>query len=116
MEEKYRGGRVEILSFISSPEVRSKGKGFGEQDIIRQAVMSSSHLKDADYIIKITGKIKVLSINYLINLIIKKSAKKKKWVIAEKLFNGHWIHSYCFAAHKDFLTQNSSMKCKNFLK
>ena len=58
--------------------------------------------KDADYIIKITGRIKVLSINYLINLIIKKSAKKKKWVIAEKLFNGHWIHSYCFAAHKDF--------------
>lgn len=100
------GGGVEILSYTSSPQVRAKGKGLGEQDIVRYALEESVFLKDADYIIKITGRIKVISINRLIDLIRKRLSKKRKWVVAEKLYKAKWVRSYCFAAHKDFFSKD----------
>ena len=96
-------GRIEVLTYLASEEVRCKGKGFGEQDIIKYALTNSELLKNAEYIIKITGRIKVLDIKFLINL-TDKLAKRGKFVIGEKLFRAEWIQSYCFIAHKDFFS------------
>lgn len=98
-------GRLEIHSYVASEDVRQRGKGPGEVDIIKHAIENSAFMKDADYVIKVTGRVKILNIQELIRLIYK-IERKHEYVIGEKLFKAHWIQSYLFIAHKNFFNKS----------
>lgn len=55
-------GRLECLTFSGNGFCKNKGKGYGEAGILQYAVSFSSFLQDTDFIIKITGRLKVLNI------------------------------------------------------
>lgn len=101
--EEYRAtDRLEILTYLASEDVRLRGKGYGEQDILRYAMENSEFLSHADYIIKATGRIKIRNIKSLISLTKYISNKNKKYVIGEKLYKAKWIQSYLFIAYREF--------------
>lgn len=105
--KKYnKTGRLEFLSFLSDPETRAKGKGPGEVDIIKYAVENSRFISNSEYIIKITGRIKVRNIKSIIKTARYACKDKCKFVIAEKLYNSCWVHSYLFIAHKTFFNKS----------
>ncbi len=59
-------GSLEVLCFDGNHFDRAKGKGYGEALIIEYGLSHSCFLKDADQIIKITGRLKCQNINRLI--------------------------------------------------
>lgn len=66
LAEKY-GKKLEIVQFIGDKEkIRANGKGYGEGEIIEYALHHSHLLREARYFIKITGRLKVLNINRII--------------------------------------------------
>lgn len=95
-------GRIELLSYLASEQVRFNGKGYGEGDILRYALENSRTLEDADYVVKATGRIKIRNIDNLIRLTKRLSKKSTRYFIGEKLYKAKWIQSYLFIAHKDF--------------
>ena len=58
--------RIEFLSFDGNSYNKNLGKGYGEFLIIKYATENSLFLKEADSIIKITGRIQVKNINKII--------------------------------------------------
>jgi hypothetical protein len=69
MYKKYiEENRLEYLTYSGNDYDKSLGKGFGEANIIKYAINNSKLIRDDDYIIKITGRIKVLNINKLIDV------------------------------------------------
>lgn len=99
-------GRLEVFSYLASEDTRVKGKGYGEQDIIKYAIEHSVIIQSASYIVKITGRIKIKNIKNLINKTKRINENPGKWVVAEKLYKANWIQSYCFIAHKDFFDES----------
>ncbi len=59
--------RLEILTFDGNIYDKSWGKGFGEMMIIRYALDHSFFLSKYEYVIKITGRYKVLNIDSYLN-------------------------------------------------
>lgn len=55
--------RLEYLTFYGNDYNKEYGKGYGEAKIIQYAIQHSQFLKKSSFIIKITGRIKVLNIN-----------------------------------------------------
>ncbi len=58
--------RIEFLSFDGDQYDKSKGKGFGEGLILKYAFENSSFIKNSDYIVKITGRLIIRNILYLL--------------------------------------------------
>lgn len=98
-------GRLETISYTASDEVREKGKGPYELDIIRHAIRDSELIKKSDYIIKITGRVRINDIQRLIRITQRLGSSKKRYVVGEKLFKAQWIQSYLFIAHIDFFRE-----------
>ena len=62
MAEKYEKS-IEIIQFSGSRnEIAQNGKGFGEGEIIKYALSNSRLLLNADYFIKVTGRVKIKNI------------------------------------------------------
>lgn len=59
--------RIEILTFDGNNFDKSLGKGYGECEIISYAISHSRMMGEADYIIKITGRIIINNIGSFIN-------------------------------------------------
>ncbi len=56
--EKFPSANIECLFFENSKElVRLHGKGYGEGEIVRYALMNSIYLKESDYFAKCTAKL-----------------------------------------------------------
>ena len=106
--------RLEILSYLADEEVRSRGKGYGEQDIIRYAFDNSRLIKDAEYIVKITGRLKIQNIKSLINITKLLANRKEKYFIGVKLYKAEWMHSYLFIGHKDFFNDSFFNQMKRY--
>ena len=70
-QEKY--GRLEYLTFYGNDYDKSLGKGYGEARIIEYAIRNSQRLKSADFVIKITGRVKILNLYELAHIVSKKS-------------------------------------------
>lgn len=66
-KEYIKMGRLEYLTFSGNNFDKSRGKGYGEAEIIEYAVGHSFLLQNANYIIKVTGRLKILNIISLIN-------------------------------------------------
>lgn len=63
------GKKFEWLSFSGdSMQVAEKGKGFGEGEIMNYALSHSAILKKCNYIIKVTGRLIVYNINFLLRI------------------------------------------------
>jgi hypothetical protein len=60
--------RLEYLTYNGNDYDKSFGKGFGEANIIKYAINNSRLILENDFIIKITGRVKVLNINKLIDI------------------------------------------------
>ena len=60
-------GRLEYITFDGNNFDKSKGKGYGETIIMEEAFRKSVIIEPSDIIVKITGRLKVLNINVLIN-------------------------------------------------
>ncbi len=54
---RMHGKELEFLQVDSSPRTVFQGKGFGEGDLIRQALEQSTFLRGADAFMKVTGKL-----------------------------------------------------------
>lgn len=115
IKDLVSSGRLEIISYFASEEIRLKGKGQGELDIIRYAMDNSEFIKHAEYIIKITGRVKINNIKDLIKTTINLGLKdkKRKYVIGERLFKADYIQSYFFIAHKDFFNTDFFIQMSN---
>lgn len=62
--------KVEWLSFNGNTEkVLEKGKGYGEGKILQYVIKKSSILKSCEYIFKVTGRLKILNINYILRVL-----------------------------------------------
>lgn len=98
-----KDSRLEYLTFQGNNYDKSKGKGYGEAKIISYALKNSKFLEDCIYIIKITGRIKVLNINDYIGTteINEVNSSKDIWVD----FFSEWyiISSVCFIIPKNIL-------------
>lgn len=82
LAKKYKK-RVEILQFAgNAAKIMENGKGYGEGEIIEYALSHSRLLKDAEFFIKITGRLKVLNIDE-----IAKKMNVKKIYINKELRN-----------------------------
>lgn len=69
--DKNTSDRVEYITFNGNNYEPSFGKGFGESRIIKYAIENSTFIKEADYIIKITGRIIINNINEILQQINK---------------------------------------------
>jgi hypothetical protein len=56
-EAKAHGKELEFVQTVSSPRTSVQGKGYGEGDLIRQALEQSELMRSADEFVKITGKL-----------------------------------------------------------
>ena len=88
--------RIEYLSFISKESY--KGKGHGEKEIFDFALVNSKYLSDADYIIKVTGRIFIKNIDLIIN-----NFSKKEFLVSTNLTrNLTWSDSRLIIFKKEF--------------
>jgi len=96
---EIRSNRLEILTFPSDNFNEKLGKGYGEMSIIEYGVLNSKLIKQANNIYKITGRLKVLNINYIINYYLKLNKK-----IISVYFNDslNFCDSRIFISNSDF--------------
>ena len=77
--------RVEFLTFNSNPTIPERSRSYKEMEILEYAFENSKFLKNDELIIvKITGRLKLLNINAIINSLTKKSKKTKGFVSSAK--------------------------------
>lgn len=92
--------RLEFLTFCGNDYDKSFGKGYGEARIIRYAIENSLFLKTADFIIKITGRVKVLNLNELTLALPQNDKNILKIDFSSDVGR---ISSVCFLATKSWL-------------
>lgn len=96
--KKYE--RLEYLTFQGNNYDKSRGKGYGEARTIKYAIEHSQYIQSVDYIIKITGRVKILNISNL----LKRRIPRKKDLVAMVEFSAlDYAKSVCFGASKDWL-------------
>lgn len=67
--KEYQGnGRLEYLTFNGNNFDRNKGKGYGEAEILEYAICHSVFLQKTDFIVKVTGRLKVLNVMTLLQI------------------------------------------------
>lgn len=98
----HNKNRVEFLSFNGNNFDKNFGKGYGEFIIIKYALENSLFIKEADYIIKITGRIKVKNItkSLFLNDLFLVFPKKRVYITLEDSCN--MATSNYFIAPKSF--------------
>ena len=93
--------RLEYLTFNGGEKDKDRGKGYGEANIIKYALSHSCLLREARYVIKITGRVKVLNINNIRGLLSKKKISKVVVSLCSDI--GLILSSVCVCATKTWL-------------
>lgn len=101
--EKYN--RLEYLTFPGNDYDKSIGKAYGEGKIIKYAIEHARLLRDTDYLIKITGRVKILNINQMIGQLQKSVKTKDSDIIQLELSGERFAKSVCFAAPATWLLE-----------
>lgn len=108
----YRSGkRVEWLCFEGSRNlVIERGKGYGEGEIIEYAFHHSRLLSEADFLIKVTGRLIVKNIDSVI-----KSCKRNKnyFFPLRNVFGGNFIDTRFFIVRTDCFMEYFLKEYKN---
>lgn len=92
--------RVEILFFDGNNYDKSLGKGYGELLILKYALAHSDFIKESNKILKITGRYKILNIDYFINYTNNIDKNHVALYVHEDF---SYCHSTIFVTDKDFL-------------
>lgn len=103
IDKKYLNNpRIEYLTFDGNNYDKERGKGYGELLIIEYALENSDFLNNDKNteIIKITGRLKILSIEKHIKQISK--SKNNKSIFADVDKNFHLAYSYFFVGNRYF--------------
>lgn len=103
-------GRLEVLCYTADDFTKCKGKGYGEQDIIYKALQLSKTLKQSDYIIKITGRLKILNIKSFVKRI--SFTTRKDIFFGIRHWNIPWMFSYCYACPASFYDEDFFYKMR----
>ena len=106
IDDKYKNNkRIEYLTFDGNNYDKSLGKGYGEALIIEYALKHSKFLNTTNnpIIVKITGRLKILNINNLVNRT--KYLNYNSFVSAVTTWKLNFVYSYFFIASKDFFQQ-----------
>lgn len=96
--------RLEYLTFNGNNYDKKYGKGYGEAKIIQHAFQHSIFLKEASYVIKITGRVKVLNIDELAKGFSKAQLSKDIIGVDFSSDMGR-ISSVCFWTSKSWIQQ-----------
>ena len=96
-----QNGRLEYITFKGNDYNKKLGKGYGEGQIIKYAFKNSKFLKDADNIMKITGRLQLL------NILKCNILPPPKTLISNLVITGSEIlsQSYIFTAPKRFYNE-----------
>ena len=110
--EYIETGRLEYLTFDGNNFDKSKGKGYGEMEIMEYAFDKSRLLKNSCVVVKITGRLKILNINALLRM----NKLLMQPMIQANYINGggKMMDSRIVFAPKDFW-KNELIKRKEFL-
>lgn len=100
--EKYT--RLEYITFCGNDYDKERGKGYGEAEIIKYAICNSRRLVRADFVIKITGRVKILNLTELEKILSKN--RKELLYTALELSSKDWAKSVCFLAPKIWLLKS----------
>lgn len=95
--------RVEYITFDGNNYNKLFGKGYGEALIIDHALKNSFFLKEADFIIKVTGRLKVINIIEIINSLSLPYRKLHNTVFANITWDVTSCYSHFFIANRLFL-------------
>lgn len=96
-------GRLEIICFNGQNYPSELGKGFGEMGILEYAMQYSSKIDENTCLVKITGRLKLLNINILLNKVMR-SVKSEKFVSAD------FVHSFKAANSRIFIANSTFYK------
>ncbi|WP_452227731.1 hypothetical protein [Lacinutrix sp. MEBiC02404] len=110
--------RIEFLVYDlpkEENEANDKGKGFKELGIIDFSIKNSIKIKQADFIVKITGRLKVLNLNALVANLIRNN-KKNHEIVSCNIFKLNKMDSRCFIFTLSFWTYLNSTGKKIDLK
>ena len=66
------GGRIEFLTFYSAPTVPDRTRSYKEMEILEYAIEHSLKMKQAEMVVKVTGRLQLLNIVKLTEKIAKK--------------------------------------------
>jgi len=92
-------GRLEVLTFQGNDYNRDLGKGYGEMQIVNYALINSNFIQQSEFIVKITGRIKVLNIKRILQQF---DRIENKTVVVNFQQTLTYADSKCWAASKDF--------------
>lgn len=96
--KKYE--RLEYLTFQGNNYDKNRGKGCGEARIIKYAIEHSQYIQSVDYIIKITGRVKILNISNLLRIW---GGRRKNLMAMVEFCALDYAKSICFLTSKDWL-------------
>ena len=106
-EEYIRKERLEVLYFNGNSFDKKLGKGYGEMLIIEHALKYSCFISKSQYILKITGRLKLLNLD----LVLKQITLIEDLDILLNLINMlSYADSRCFAASNSFFQALVSSK------
>lgn len=105
-------GRIEVL-YYNDENVRKRGKGYGEQHIIKFASENSHFWEKSKFIFKITGRLKILNIGYWVYKAHKMSNSGNPLVIAQRKRKCEWLYSMCFLCNSKFLDKKFFQHMEN---
>lgn len=92
--------RIEYLTFNGNNYDKSIGKSLGEALILQHAIRHSKFISNSDYIIKITGRVKITNLDKITKA-VNKSIKGP--FIALELARSDWANTICFCTKKTWL-------------
>ena len=98
------GGRIEFLTFYSAPTVPDRSRSYKEMEILEYVQEHSEKLKEAEMVVKITGRLELLNIKKLVNGIARKVKKADKgFVSAYKHSRKPWADCKFIFSSPNFL-------------
>lgn len=76
------GGRIEFLTYYSAPTVPDRSRSYKEMEILEYVQEHSGKLRQADMVVKITGRLELLNIEKLVNRIARRVGDTQKGFVS----------------------------------
>lgn len=130
----FEGKQFEYLTFAANNDMMLKrGKGFGEGEIIQYVLKNSHLIKNEDYFVKVTGRLKIKNIDkiikslcpntFYINMFNKERVDTRIYAIPKSMYIHHFENIYKKVNDKKGyylehvftdVIQSETIYCKNF--
>lgn len=101
-KEEIYDGRLECMTFDGNSFDRKLGKGYGEGLIINYAFQHSRFIKECKYLIKVSGRHRVLNLNSIMSVSEWFLNEKDDLVVCEVKPEKNFARSDCYIASKSF--------------